>query len=151
MYFHNILFLNWSYSVVNYKQPVVAFPEECLVDKFAPTVIYYVVCWILHVMSWAMTIAKKDRQMYLDFVGYHCLDVVGIKTTGLSTSLVDMKKKGIAKYIVLNSTRGSCHRLCIDLVTSCSLYDSTPQCMSVHCHVIECLSFHHINRVRIEQ
>ena len=71
----------------------------------------------------------------------------------LGENLPVMRIYFLSGVLVFQARRGAnlWHRPCIDLVTSRSLYDSTPQCTSVHRHVIGRLSMDHIYCVRIEQ
>ena len=84
----NLLFMNWSHAAAESECPVVFFPEECLVSRFVRSTIYYVVDWTLFSMSRALTIAKKDRDIYFKFVIHQTLEAGVAKDQGLPTSLV---------------------------------------------------------------
>ena len=66
-FLHNILFMNWAYCGVDCDRPAVAFPEKCLVGKYARGVIYYVAGWTLYKMSKALTIGTMQKELYFTF------------------------------------------------------------------------------------
>ena len=87
-FLNNTLFMEWSRSAVDNERPPVSFPNECLVGKYARTVVYYVAGWTISSASKALTVATKKRAMYISFAKAHSLEMEEAKLRKLPTAVV---------------------------------------------------------------
>ena len=72
-FLRHVLFMNCSYSAVDRNMPLIVIPDDCLVSKGSCSVLYYVADLTLVCMSRALTIPKKNQQMYFGFVVRRCM------------------------------------------------------------------------------
>lgn len=82
----------------NYEKPLVRFPKECLVGKYAKPVIYYVAGWTLYSTSKALTIAQSKRTIYFEFALAHSVNESSAKDAGLPTAYVNRRKRKLSVY-----------------------------------------------------
>jgi hypothetical protein len=91
-FLHLALFHAWSDAICNNKKPLIEFPVDCLVGRYALPVIYYIAGWMLYSASKATTIAADKRPLYFMFAALHTCDERAAKTMRLPISLVDRRK-----------------------------------------------------------
>ena len=70
------------------ERPPVTMPEQCLVGKYARTVVYYVAGWTLHSLSLARTIARNMQPLYRRFSDQHIINEEVAAAEDLPVSLV---------------------------------------------------------------
>jgi hypothetical protein len=70
-FLHLALFHAWSDAICNNKKPLIEFPVDCLIGKYALPVVYFVAGWMLYSASKAATIAADKRPFYFMFAALH--------------------------------------------------------------------------------
>ena len=123
---YNILFEEWSYCAMDSEKPPVTIPTECLVDKYARRVIYYVSGWTLHSLSKALTIAKDKRGIYQRLSMNHCLEVDEAIELNLPISVVQRRKRWAKIYSTNEYYAFICH------IESVYLFNLTLEMMMAH-------------------
>jgi hypothetical protein len=92
VFVHLALFYAWSDEVCNNEKPPIEFPTNCLVGRYALSVVYYIAGWTLYCASKALTIAIFKRPLYFMFAALHTIDEHSAKALNLPTSLVERQK-----------------------------------------------------------
>ncbi len=90
----------WSDEICNNKKPHIEFPTNCLVERYALPVVYYVANWTIYSASKALTIAIVKRPTYFIFVALHTIDEQSAKALNLPTSLVVRRKQSALVYCI---------------------------------------------------
>jgi hypothetical protein len=88
-FIHLALFHVWSDEVCNNEKPLIEFLTNCLVGRYALSVVYYVAGWTLYSVSKALIIAIVKRLLYFMFAALHTIDECSAKELNLPTSLVE--------------------------------------------------------------
>ena len=83
-----MLFHCWASRLMEGKRPPVMIPEDCLVGKYAPPVVYYIASLTLYSLLLAHTIAKGGRQSYVRFDEQHSIGEESAKEQNMPVSLV---------------------------------------------------------------
>jgi hypothetical protein len=97
-FLHHVMFMVWSHSVCDHNKPPVEFPDDCLMDKHARPVIYYVAGWMLYSASKALTVARDKRLLFFGFFESQSIAEDMAKSMDLPTSLVDRRKRKSLVY-----------------------------------------------------
>ncbi len=97
-FLHQALFNEMMHLEFNYKKPPVEFPVDCLVGKYARSVLYYIARWMLYSGSKAITVSKDKRPTYYRFAATQCIMESKAKMKGLPTSLVKRRKQKLLVY-----------------------------------------------------
>lgn len=97
IYLHHLLYMEWTNTAMESEKPLVSFPSESLVSKYAFPVIYYVAGWTLHCAKTAVKVAASKRRKYTMFSFCHRLELDKEKSVTLPTLLVEQRKRRSAK------------------------------------------------------
>ncbi len=73
-FLHLALFHAWSDAICNNEKPLIEFPVDCLVGRYALPAVYYVAGWTLYSESKATTIAADKRLLYFMLAAAHTCD-----------------------------------------------------------------------------
>jgi hypothetical protein len=91
-FLHLALFVAWSDVICDKEKPQIDFLVDCLVEKYALPVIYYVAGWMLFSMLKASTVAADNRPLFFRFAARHTIDECVAKSMNLPTSLVERRR-----------------------------------------------------------
>jgi hypothetical protein len=97
-FLHLALFHGWSDAICDNEKPLIEFPVDCLIGRYALPVVYYIAGWMLYSASKATTITADKRPLYFMFEALHTCDERAAKTMSLSTSLVERRKQQALVY-----------------------------------------------------
>ena len=97
-FLHLALFHAWSDAICDNEKPLIEFPVDCLVGRYALPVVYFVAGWTLYSASKAATIAVDKRPLYFMFAASHTCDERAAKTMSLPISLVERRKRRASVY-----------------------------------------------------
>jgi hypothetical protein len=101
VFIHLALFHAWSDEVCNNEKPPIEFPTNCLVGRYASSVVYYLARWTLYSAPKALIIAIVKRPLYFMFAALHTIDEHSAKALNLPTSLVERQKQRALVYCTL--------------------------------------------------
>jgi hypothetical protein len=97
-FIHLALFYAWSDEVCNNKKPPIEFPTNCLIERYALPLVYYVAGWTLYSASKALTILIVKSPLYFMFAALNTIDEHSAKALNLPTSLVERQKRRASVY-----------------------------------------------------
>jgi hypothetical protein len=97
-FLHLALLHAWSDAICDNKKPLIEFLVDCLVGRYALSVLYFVAEWTLYSASKAATIAADKMPLYFMSAASHTCDERAAKTMSLPISLVERRKRRASVY-----------------------------------------------------